>query len=88
MEDDGPGITENQLNKIYRIGYSTKFDGKTGNIYRGVGLAGVKQTVEEYFGGNISVESEPGERTCFRVTIPEEKLKAPEIGRSGQRINH
>lgn len=88
VEDDGPGITENQLKKIYRIGYSTKFDGKTGNIYRGVGLAGVKQTVEEYFGGNISVESEPGERTCFRVTIPEEKLKAPEIRRSVQRINH
>ena len=76
------------MKKIYRIGYSTKFDGKTGNIYRGVGLAGVKQTVEEYFDGNISVESEPGERTCFRVAIPEEKLKAPETGRPGQRINH
>ncbi|MBQ7536016.1 MAG: histidine kinase [Stomatobaculum sp.] len=78
VEDNGPGISEKQLKKIFRMGYSTKFDGKTGNIYRGVGLAGVKQTVEDYFGGCIEVESEPGERTCFRILIPEEKLKLPE----------
>ena len=76
VEDNGPGISEKQLKKIFRMGYSTKFDGKTGNIYRGVGLAGVKQTVEEYFCGSIEVESEPGEGTLFRVIIPEEKLVA------------
>ena len=85
VEDDGPGISAKQIGKIFRLGYSTKFDGKTGNIYRGVGLVGVKQSVEEYFGGTISVESEPGERTCFRVVIPEEKLKAVQPARSGQR---
>ena len=83
--DDGPGISAKQMGKIFRLGYSTKFDGKTGNIYRGVGLVGVKQSVEEYFGGTISVESEPGEKTCFRVVIPEEKLKAVQPARSVQR---
>ena len=83
--DDGPGISAKQMGKIFRLGYSTKFDGKTGNIYRGVGLVGVKQSVEEYFGGTISVESEPGEKTCFRVVIPEEKLKAVQSARSVQR---
>jgi len=78
VEDNGPGISEKQQKKIFRMGYSTKFDGRTGNIYRGVGLAGVKQTVEEYFGGSIEVESEPGEGTRFRVVIPEEKLVAAE----------
>ena len=78
VEDNGPGITEKQMKKIFRMGYSTKFDGRTGNIYRGVGLAGVKQTVEEYFGGSIEVQSEPGEGTRFRVVIPEEKLVAAE----------
>ena len=78
VEDNGPGITEKQQKKIFRMGYSTKFDGRTGNIYRGVGLAGVKQTVEEYFGGSIEVQSEPGEGTRFRVVIPEEKLVAAE----------
>jgi two-component system sensor histidine kinase YcbA len=58
------------------MGYSTKFDGKTGNIYRGVGLVGVRQTVEEYFGGTIEVISEPGEGALFRIVIPEKKLRA------------
>ena len=88
VEDDGPGITQKQLDKIFRMGYTTKFDGRTGNIYRGVGLAGVKQTVEEYFGGSINVESEPGERTCFQVVIPEDKLTAEQTGNPGQRQNH
>ena len=76
VEDNGPGITEKQKKKIFRMGYSTKFDGKTGNIYRGVGLVGVRQTVEEYFGGTIEVESEPGEGALFRIVIPEKKLRA------------
>lgn len=86
VEDDGPGISKKQLGKIFRLGYSTKFDGKTGNIYRGVGLVGVRQSVEEYFGGKIAVESEPGERTCFKVVIPEDKLRAAQAARPGQKV--
>ncbi len=78
VEDDGPGISEKNLQKIFRMGYSTKFDEKTGNIYRGVGLAGVKQVVQDHFGGTITVESEPGEKTCFRVVIPRDRLEVRE----------
>lgn len=74
VRDNGPGIPEKNLKKIFRLGYSTKFDEKTGNIYRGVGLAGVKNAVEEQFGGKMSVQSDPGTLTIFQIRIPEHKL--------------
>lgn len=75
VEDNGPGIQERHLNSIFKMGYSTKFDEKTGNIYRGVGLCGVKNAVEEQFGGTISVESTIGKGTTFRVEIPVRMLE-------------
>jgi len=45
-------------------------NGITGNIYRGVGLYGVKTTIEEKFGGTIEVDSEPGKGTSFTIRIP------------------
>lgn len=75
VSDDGPGISEKHLPKIFNMGYSTKFDEKTGNIYRGVGLCGVKKTVEEQFKGNITVESRVGKGTRFRIEIPVEILE-------------
>ena len=70
VSDDGPGISARHLPNIFKMGYSTKFDYKTGNIFRGVGLYGVKATVEEKFSGTISVESEPGRGTRFLIRIP------------------
>ncbi len=70
VEDDGPGIREKHLPNIFEMGYSTKFDEKTGNIYRGVGLCGVKNAVEEQFKGSISVESKEGKGTKFLIEIP------------------
>ena len=70
VSDDGPGISARHLPNIFKMGYSTKFDYKTGNIFRGVGLYGVKATVEEKFSGTISVESEPGRGTRFLIQIP------------------
>lgn len=75
VTDDGPGISERQLTNIFKMGYSTKFDEKTGNIYRGVGLVGVKNAVEEQFKGSIDVESTPGKGTKFRIVIPAEMLE-------------
>lgn len=75
VEDDGPGISEKHLPRIFNMGYSTKFDEKTGNIYRGVGLCGVKNAVEEQFEGRISVDSEEGKGTNFHIEIPIVKLE-------------
>lgn len=75
VKDDGPGISDRHLQNIFKMGYSTKFDEKTGNIYRGVGLCGVKDAVEEQFGGTIEVQSEKGAGTTFCVEIPADKLE-------------
>lgn len=75
ITDDGPGIPPRHLPNIFKMGYSTKFDYKTGNIYRGVGLCGVKGTVEEKFKGTIGVESQLGKGTTFTIRIPSESLK-------------
>lgn len=75
VSDDGPGISSRHLPNIFKMGYSTKFDYKTGNIFRGVGLYGVKATVEEKFKGSIEVESAPGKGTVFTIRIPAESLE-------------
>lgn len=75
VEDDGPGILKRNLPRIFTMGYSTKFDEKTGNIYRGVGLCGVRDTVKEQFKGMISVESAVDKGTRFRVEIPAAQLE-------------
>lgn len=75
VEDDGPGISARHLDYIFTMGFSTKFDEKTGSIARGVGLPGVKMTVEEQLGGTIGVETRPGLCTCFTVLIPAARLE-------------
>ena len=79
VTDDGPGISPRHLPNIFKMGYSTKFDHKTGNIFRGIGLYGVKMTVEEQFKGTIEVESEQGIGTHFTITIPEASLVEEEL---------
>lgn len=75
VQDNGPGISPRHLPNIFKMGYSTKFDYKTGNIYRGVGLFGVKATIEDKFGGTIDVESELKKGTTFTIRIPEKALE-------------
>lgn len=70
VADTGPGIKKRHLDDIFKMGYSTKFDQKTGNIYRGVGLCGVKNAVEDLYKGSITVESKEGQGTTFIITLP------------------
>ena len=74
VKDNGPGISKRHLPNIFKMGYSTKFDYVTGNIYRGVGLCGVKNTVEEQFGGSIRVDSVFGDGTQFIIKVPESSI--------------
>ena len=65
VRDNGPGIRGEDMETIFFDGYSTKFDARTGNVQRGVGLTVVKDYVENYFHGSIRVESEVGRFTQF-----------------------
>ena len=67
IEDDGPGMNEEQLHQLFEPYYTTKERGT------GLGLAIVKHNVEIY-GGEISVESELGQGTKFCLQFPARTL--------------
>ena len=63
--DNGRGIPESDLKHIYEPFYYSK----TGHSGTGLGLAVTYAMVQE-IGGTISVQSNPGQETCFDVSIP------------------
>lgn len=67
IEDDGPGMDEEQTRQLFEPYYTTKEKGT------GLGLAIVKHNVEIY-GGEISVESELGKGTKFCLQFPARTL--------------
>lgn len=73
VKDNGPGISDHNVDSIFKAGFSTKFDSKTGNIYRGMGLPAVKMLVEEELGGKIFLINRI-EGAAFKIIIPEEML--------------
>ncbi len=65
VADTGCGIAADTLNKIFDPFYTTKDVGQG----TGLGLSTAKESVE-YYGGAISVISEPGNGTTFKVYLP------------------
>ncbi len=61
FSDNGCGIEENHLERIFEPYFSTKGDRGTG-----LGMITVKEVVEES-GGRVSVSSEPGKGTSFKL---------------------
>jgi PAS domain S-box-containing protein len=65
VEDDGTGIAEEDLDSIFDPFFTTKGRGRG----TGLGLSITYGIVQEH-GGEIHVESQPGEFTRFRVELP------------------
>jgi signal transduction histidine kinase len=63
VRDDGRGIPEDQLARVFEAYYTTKSKGT------GLGLAITKNTAELY-DGNVRAESELGKGSCFSVNLP------------------
>lgn len=61
--DTGPGIPPDAMEKIFQAYYSTKRGGT------GLGLAMARRIVEEH-GGELSVRSEAGKGSDFRIVLP------------------
>ena len=73
--DNGPGVKKAYIDQIFEPRFSTKFDEKSGEISRGLGLPIVKDIVENNLGGTVCfVPTKRG--ACFRITIPKERLKS------------
>jgi signal transduction histidine kinase len=63
--DNGRGIPESDLKHIFEPFYYAK----TGHSGTGLGLAVTYALVQE-IGGTITVQSRPGQETCFDISIP------------------
>ena len=61
-EDTGGGIPKELLEHIYDKGVTSKGEN------RGTGLYLIRQVTDQY-GGDISIETEAGEGTCFTITF-------------------
>ena len=78
VEDNGPGIPRENLERIFEPFFSTKAPGQG----TGLGLS-VSRGIVEKLGGRIEVQSRLGQGAAFRITIPRRPvLPSGDIGSS------
>jgi two-component system, NtrC family, sensor kinase len=65
IEDSGPGIPEEYLDRVFEPFFSTK----AGNQGSGLGLAISYELALEH-GGGLSVQNQPAGGACFRLELP------------------
>jgi signal transduction histidine kinase len=70
VRDNGPGMDERRLGKIFDPFYTSKTEGT------GLGLAISKKLVAAH-GGRIEAHSQPGAGTEFVLTLPRERAELP-----------
>ena len=66
VTDDGPGIPQDDLERIFERFYRVRGTGSAGS---GLGLA-IARALVELHGGRIWVESTPGHGSTFRISLP------------------
>jgi signal transduction histidine kinase len=69
IADSGVGLTSQEINEILQ-GIKSSSNGTTGEQGYGFGLSLVKRLVDE-LNGNLSIESEKGKGTQFKITLPQ-----------------
>jgi two-component system, NtrC family, sensor kinase len=76
VSDTGSGIPEDMLRHIFEPFFTTK----TGGAGTGLGLS-ICQSIVAALGGEITVDSEVGKGTTFRVALPPARDSAPPASR-------
>ncbi len=71
VEDNGIGMTEETLGKIYTVHFTTKKSG------HGLGLANCRKIIQGHH-GNMEVESNHGSGSTFKITLPRFQPKKAE----------
>ncbi|MET1257099.1 sensor histidine kinase [Aliikangiella maris] len=66
VTDNGCGIAKSEINRVFEPFYTTTF-GKSGT---GLGLQIVHNIITGILGGNIELQSEPGQGSTFKIRIP------------------
>ncbi len=69
VKDEGQGIPEQELNKLFKFFSRTAVQSTGGELSTGLGLAISRKLIEAHK-GNISVESTPGKGSTFTFSIP------------------
>ena len=69
VTDQGQGIPENEIDKLFKFFSRTSVQSTAGEHSTGLGLAITKKIVDAH-GGNITVQSRPGEGSTFTVQLP------------------
>ncbi len=76
--DTGIGMTDDQISKLFQA--FTQADSSTTRKFGGTGLGLlISKRLAEMLGGNITVESEPGNGTTFRVTLDAGSLQSMKL---------
>jgi PAS domain S-box-containing protein len=72
VTDTGIGMSEEVMKRLFNIGEQVGSKGTDGELSTGLGLILCKEFVEKH-GGTIWTESEEGQGSTFRFTIPEKR---------------
>ncbi len=76
VSDSGQGLTPEECSRLFTPYYTSKQHGT------GLGLAIVQSVVSDH-GGTISVASDPGSGTTFRIELPPRPPKIPAAAQTG-----
>ena len=83
VEDDGPGLSPDELPHAFERFFLYDRYGRERPVGTGLGLAIVKELTQA-MGGQVSVRSEPGWPTAFRVRLPSGQASGPGPGNLGR----
>ncbi|HSM14450.1 MAG TPA: two-component regulator propeller domain-containing protein [Thermoanaerobaculia bacterium] len=83
VEDRGPGIAADEVESVFEP-YRQLATGDSLTPGSGLGLSIARQLVE-LLGGTISVDSAAGSGACFRVALPVDPERAPDLGDLAER---